>query len=458
MAGIGFVLRKLLKKNDITGIIQAYLHATLASSGPWLFTVLALGTFFAITGGYIAIDVLENFRVLLLYNFAFSLVIAAPMTMISTRYLADLIYREDLDDAPAMLLGSLILLYAIALPLVLSFYFYFTNLSFDLVLYTSINFLLISSVWQVAIFISAIKQYTGVTFSFIIGLFVAVFAAIVFAERYSEAGMINGFNIGLGLIFSSLVALVFSEYPKKCTFVFRLVHYFKKYWEYALGAFLYSIGIWVDKWIMWFSPEAIRLPNGLLMYPHYDSAMFVAYLTVVPAMSMFLISQETEFFEKYVQYFKNIQNHANYDKIVLNQHSLWACLLKQFRAIFILQSSICFMAIIAAPMIIEILGMNFIQIGIFRFGVLGAMFQVFVLFLTVILSYFDHRKSVLLVQGFFCLSNTVLSFISMKLGFEYYGYGYFLANLITFGLAATCLERYMRRLPYHTFVTNNPSI
>lgn len=458
MAGIGFVLRKLLKKNDITGIVQAYLHATLASSGPWLFTVLALGSFFMITGGYISNEILENFRVVLLYNFAFSLVISAPFTIVSTRYLADLIYREDVEDAPAMLLGTLVVLNLVALPVVTSFYLYFTNLSAEMVLYSTINFILIAGIWQVSIFISAIKQYTGVTFSFVFGMIIAVFAAIYFADFYSEEGMINGFNIGLAFIFSSLVALVFAEYPKKCTFMFRVVPYFRNYWELAAGALLYSIGIWADKWIMWFAPEATQLPVGLIMYPHYDSAMFVAYLTVVPAMSMFLISQETAFFEEYVNFFEDIQKHANYDKIEHNHQSLMNCLFEQSRGLLLLQGSICFMTILAAPKIFDLLGMNYIQLGMFRFGVLGAMFQVFVLFLTVILSYFDHRRGVLKVQAFFCFSNIGLSFLSREMGFAYYGYGYFLSNLLTFILATYYLERYLRFLPYHTFVTNNASV
>lgn len=458
MAGIGFVLRKLLKKNNLTSIVQAYLHATLASSGPWLFTVLALGSFFMITAGYLNHEVLENFRVVLLYNFAFSLVLSAPFSIVSTRYLADLIYRENVEDAPAMLLGTLAVLNLLALPMVVSFYVFFTNLTPEMVLYSTINFILIAGIWQISIFISAIKQYTGVTFSFVFGMIIAVFSAVSFASYYSEAGMINGFNIGLSFIFSSLVALVFAEYPKKCTFLFRVIPYFKKYWELALGALLYSIGIWADKWIMWFSPEAVQLPIGLIMYPHYDSAMFIAYLTVVPAMSMFLVSQETAFFEEYVKFFEEIQKHANFDKIVRNHNSLMNCLVEQSRSLLLLQGSVCFMTILAAPMIFDFLGMNYIQLGIFRFGVLGSMFQVFVLFLTIILSYFDHRKGVLKVQSFFFISNIVLSYISREMGFAYYGYGYFLSNLITFILAAYILERYLRHLPYHTFVTNNASV
>ena len=43
MAGIGFVLQKLASKDDLMGIFRAYFHSAMASTGPWLFTVLALG-------------------------------------------------------------------------------------------------------------------------------------------------------------------------------------------------------------------------------------------------------------------------------------------------------------------------------------------------------------------------------------------------------------------------------
>jgi len=458
MAGIGFVLRKLLKKDNLSGIVQAYLHATLASSGPWLFTVLALGSFFTITGSYVNFESLENFRVIILYNFGFSLVITAPLSVISTRFLADLIYRENVDDAPAMLLGTLLVLTCFALPIVAAFYLYFTNMEIELALFSIVNFILIAGIWQASIFISALKQYTGVTFSFVLGMILAVLAAVCLSDVFSENGMLVGFNLGLSFIFASLVALIFAEYPKRCTFLFRVIPYFRKYWELALGGLAYSLGIWVDKWIMWFAPEALTLSNGMIMYPHYDSAMFVAYLTVVPAMAMFLINQETSFFEHYVKFYRDIQQHANFDKIEENHRNMMKSVFFSAQNLILLQGSICFLAILAAPKIINLLGMNYIQLGIFRYGVLGAMFQVFTVFITITISYFDHRRALCAIQILFLVSNVSLTYITRYMGFNYYGYGYFLSTLITFIVAAVIAERYLRKLPYYAFVVNNTSI
>jgi uncharacterized membrane protein len=42
MASIGFELRRLTQREDLMGVIQGYMHSALVSSGPWLFTVLAI--------------------------------------------------------------------------------------------------------------------------------------------------------------------------------------------------------------------------------------------------------------------------------------------------------------------------------------------------------------------------------------------------------------------------------
>ena len=41
MAGIGFELRRLLRKDTLLGLIRAYAYAGVISSGPWVFRLSA---------------------------------------------------------------------------------------------------------------------------------------------------------------------------------------------------------------------------------------------------------------------------------------------------------------------------------------------------------------------------------------------------------------------------------
>ena len=42
---------------------------------------------------------------------------------------------------------------------------------------------------------------------------------------------------------------------------------------------------------------------GLVHAPLYDSAMFIAYLAIIPALALFVTHVETSFFEKYRAYY-----------------------------------------------------------------------------------------------------------------------------------------------------------
>src|SRR4051812_23552487 len=252
MAGIGFILRKLYRQDNLSGFFKVCLHSVVSSTGPWLFTVLALGTIGMIGKNLVTVDVLLDFRSILIYNFSFSLIISGPVFMIATRYLADCIHRRDVSTATGMLVGALTLLWVVELIAASIFYFFFTKLSVYMAMSAVINFLLVSAVWLVSIFISALKNYQLITRTFFVGMLVSVFASTEFAVEYGAAGMLNGFSMGICVIIGLLIANVLAEYPYSFIQPFAFLKYFRKYWEIAISGLIYNMAIWVDKWIMWF--------------------------------------------------------------------------------------------------------------------------------------------------------------------------------------------------------------
>jgi len=128
------------------------------------------------------------------------------------------------------------------------------------------------------------------------------------------------------------------------------------------------------------------------------------------------------------------------------------------RSILVIQGVLAFLFILMAPQIFERLHMFFVQLGIFRLGVLGSFFQVLILFATIILSYFDCRRTNMWIFVFYLASNTILTLIFMQQGYAFYGYGFFLASALTFFLAAALLLSHVRKLPYHAFISNNNSV
>jgi uncharacterized membrane protein len=99
----------------------------------------------------------------------------------------------------------------------------------------------------------------------------------------------------------------------------------------------------------------------------------------------------------------------------------------------------------------------FKEIGVFRFGALGACLHVLAMFTMVFLSYFDFRKPVMTLNVIFLLANFTFTWLCADY-FALHGMGYFLAAALTFVLAMGCLVYNLKRLAYGAFITNNPSI
>ena len=97
MAGIGFELRKLLRKESYSGLIQAYAYAGIISSGPWVLSIvgiLAIGLLSSTTAGTSLL--VGQFQVSVTYLMASSLVLTGIIQLGFTRFIADDVVRHPL--------------------------------------------------------------------------------------------------------------------------------------------------------------------------------------------------------------------------------------------------------------------------------------------------------------------------------------------------------------------------
>lgn len=458
MAGIGFALRRLARRDDLLGVLQGYAHSAFITSGPWMFTILALAGINLIGRDLVGMEQLSLFRVVVIYNFGFSVVFTGPLVLVATRYLADAIYARQVDAAPGMLLATLGLAYGIAALTAGPFYPLLSGLPGPVMLGGLVNFFLVCGIWVLSIFLSALKDYVAVTVAFGVGMIGGMVATMVLGAFHGAAGMVWGFSLGMAVIQFGLIARIFAEYPYRVTRLFAFLGYFRRYRDLAVIGMAANLAVWSDKWIMWFVPEREVVSGAMVVYTAYDSAMFVAYLTTLPALTLFTVNIETRFFEHYQGFYRDIQKHATYDQIARNHRAIIGALLDSSRNLIILQGAVCAVCIFLAPVIIGAVGLQYQQIGMFRFGVLGAFFQVLFLFCTVILAYFDLRARNLTVQLVYLASNTGFTLLFSRMGFAWYGYGYFLSSLLAFALAYLMVADAVRRLPYFAFVANNPSV
>lgn len=456
MAGIGFALRELIRKDNLVGPLQGYLLAVFITCGPWLFTVFCL---LAVQLQIFSTNVpLDKYYAVISYNFSLSMVASAPVVWVMTRYLADGIFLKKLHSLSGTLLPALACQYLIGLFFIVPFYASSDSLSPMFKFIAILNYFLIVSVWVTGVFLTVLKDYLTYVTMFALGMVIALIGGWFLGKYWGAEGLLCSFNLGITVILFSMLARIFNEYPlKKDPLTF--FSYFKRYWDLAVIGLLATAGIWIDKWVMWIAaPERIHVADIMIFYPDYDHAMFIAYLIMIPAIAIFFVTTETGFFEKYNAFYQDIKNHATYEQICVNHAELKRYLIAASRNIIVLQGAVTAAAVFLGPKIIEIVGGQNVQIAMLRQGILGSFFHVMLMLVTIVFAYFDLRRLNLAIQLLFLILNGSLTYLTITQGFSYYGYGYFLAAFITFIIAYILATMALHNLPYLTFIKNNPSI
>jgi uncharacterized membrane protein len=457
MAGIGFVLRDLNRSGTLIGLARAYGHGVIVAAGPWLFTILCLGAINIFALPYSDPAKLAMTRIIIVYNFAFSLIISGPFVMTNTRYLADRIFVKEVREIPGMLLGSMLLVFiAEGIPGII-FYGFVTDMPPVLRVLSIINLLTCGGVWVSMLFLTTLKNFRAVTSAFGFGM-LSAFAITIGGVHFGVNGLVASFTAGLIVILYTLISEIFVEYPFPVTKPFAFLAYFRKYWDLALSGLLYNLAIWADKFVMWFSPQHNTLARVMISYPAYDGAMFMAFITFIPGMTLFLVSAETRFYEEYSRFYNDIRNKANFSDIKANQRRIIGVIYEIVREVTTLQAIICAVVILLAYQVIDLTSHDYTELGIFRFGVLGVLFHALLLFTSIFVIYFDMRRLLCLIYAIFFVTNAVFSLISMKMGFIFYGFGYFAATLVSFLAAFILFIWRIGKLPYLTFVGNNQSV
>ncbi len=455
MAGIGFALRRLAGQDSLSAGLRSQLHAITVTSGPWLLTVLALGVVEVFAREPLGQEAYRVFSSVIVYNFAFSLVIAAPIAMVVTRRLADMLFARDVSEATGMLMGSLATVFAIQVAIGVPFYGYLVDLEPVERLLALACFLLVGGIWLASAFLSALKSYGSITAAFAFGMAVSATLSVWLAREHGSVGLLAGFTAGMAVLLFSLIARVLAEYPAPALRPFAFLPAMSGYWELAVAGLLLALGLWVDKWIMWFAPGQLVVAGMMPTHPTYDSGMFLACLTMAPGAAMFLVMVETRFFEAYLRYHRAIATHATAEEITRHHAAILQVLGSGFRKVAVVQAAVCYLAILAAPGLIGMARGGAELVPTFRYGALGALCHGLLISVVAVLAYFDLRRDLVHVAAIFLILNGGLTWAALGLGVGYAGYGYFLAALLSLAFACVIAVRRLLHLPYVTFIANN---
>lgn len=452
MAGIGFRLRRMLDQESYLATIQAYLFAALISTGPWLITILILGLISIMQPVTFPFTAFDTFRLTIIYVYAFSLIVFGIIQMPLTRYLADLLYTHDLRMYLPTYLGALIVVGVVQFTIGGTAVFAFTEWSFTYAAHALILYVVVSFIWVAMIFITTARDYYSISIAFLVGGTVSLGGSYWLGSGSSMEGYLIGYTLGQVVIFLLLTVRLASEFRSEHAISFEFLRYLRRYPTLVIVGFTYNLAIWVDKMLFWFSPVGRHVDGFLHACALYDVPMFVAFLTIVPSMSLFLIRIETSFYKSYIGFYGAIVGKSNLPTIRKQKEDMIDTIKLSILRLLKLQGTIALVSILVVPYLIDLLPLTWLQMNILRVGILGAFLHVLFLLLSILLMYLEFRQEVMWLTFVFLFGNLIATRITLNLGIAFYGYGYLVACFLALAAGVWVLEYRIRDLEYTVFV------
>lgn len=461
MAGIGFELRRILNRGTLTSLMSAYGYAGVIGSGPWVLSILgilAVGVLVRLVAGLdTASPAIAQFQVSITYLIAGSLILTGPLQLSYTRFVADRMFEQRNDlvlpNFHGVQLGVTWVAGSIGLGCAL-FLFAGTPIAYRVLMMA--GFVLLSNIWIATVLLSGLKHHRAILLLYALGYGVSVLAAIVLArllpERALEA-LVGGFVLGQAVLLAGMLGLIVREFPSDRFMAFDFFRRSQHFRTLMWTGLAYNVAVWVDKLMFWFfGPTSQAVIGPLRASLIYDLPIFLAYLSIIPGMAVFLLRLETDFVDYYDAFYDAVREGGSLAMIERLRNGMVESARIGLLEIIKIQTIATLLAIVAGEKLLEVVGISTLYAPLLNVMTIGAGTQVVLLGILNVLFYLDRRGLALtLVSASFVL-NAVLTAITLWLGPAWYGYGYAGSLLIVAVGGLWLLDRVFEQLEYRTFM------
>jgi len=457
MAGIGFELKKIYKKEGVSHSMLGALYSATITVGPTIVVILTILLLYFVLGmNDVSTAERELLSSTILYVFIFSVSLDAPFNSVFSRYLSDKFYDEDADNIlPSYYMGLLLvsaLGMLMALPVMWSLYFRGgVDLPFILgayVLWASAVILFFSITY-----LHATKDYKIIAVFFFAAMVIGALTAVSL-NWLGICDRIHSIMYGLALGF---FVIAFCEFAYIRNY-FRVdggdytgcLQYLKKYKNLFFTNLFYILGLYIHNFVMWTTPGHIIVANTLVSHMAYDMASCLAMFSNISTTVIFTVTAETEFHETYQKYMEAVIG-GTYRLIQKNKRIMFNTLSTQLAQIFSLQLAITCITYLFLHIFGLSLGFSSMTMSIYPV-LTAAYIGVFMMYcLIVFLYYFDDTWGSLMTSIVFFMGTLIGMIFSKDLQPAFYGTGLFVGMFLGFAFAFFRLRMLERNFETHIF-------
>lgn len=459
MAGIGFELKKMFAKKGLLATLRAYGYAGVVCIGPMILGVLLLLGIRIIAGFGNATDFeKELLNSMVTYSLLFSMILTNAFSMVTTRYASDQLYMEAKEKVMPSFWGS------IAIMLVLGGICYggflmFAGISLTYKVLCLILFSELVVVWTEMNYLTAIKDYQGIMYTFLFALIFAWLAGYGFVSLGMEVitALMVAVCIAYGIMACWYYYLLIGYFPAGNCSGFYFLRWFDKYPQLSgIGIFM-GIGLFGHFVIMWTGPIGSRIMGAFYGAPAYDTPALLAFLSILITTINFVTSVEVNFYDKYKNYFAMFNDGGSIQDIEQAEREMKSCLRRELTYTFTKQLFVTIVFVVLGTILLPSLplGLNENTLGIFRILCMGYAFYAIGNCMMLMQLYFSDNKGALISSAVFGILSCVVTIITRDWGIKYYGVGFLVGGIAFAIVSMLLLWGYIRNIMYHV-LSNQP--
>ena len=168
MAGIGFELRRLLRKNTLLGLVEAYAYAGIIGSGPWVFSIIGILLVGIFSASIVVPSILvTQFQTSVTYLVASSLILTGLVQLAFTRFVSDRLFEKKREVILPNLNGLMLIVVMVASVIgTFCLFILLPELGLLYRLLMLAGFVLMCAVWVMTVFLSGMKRYKAIVILF----------------------------------------------------------------------------------------------------------------------------------------------------------------------------------------------------------------------------------------------------------------------------------------------------
>nr|MBX2825866.1 exopolysaccharide Pel transporter PelG [Gammaproteobacteria bacterium] len=399
----------------------------------------------------------EQFTTSVTWMMGASLVLTGLLQLVFTRFIADRLFEGRESLVNPNLLGAILLTTMVSGGLGVGLMFLLFHETFAYEILMLANFVTLSNIWIVVIFVAGLRRFKLILLSFLAGYSTTVILSILLLPL-GLPGLLLGLLAGHSVLLFSMLAIVLPEYPVTRALGFEFLRR-NQVFPILIGVgFFYNLGIWIDKLLFWLTPATSEVVIGPLRASViYDLPIFLAYLSIIPGMAVFLLRIETDFAEAYDGFFRAVRGHATLQEIEMLGNSMVVSVREGLFQIIRVQGVTVLLLYLMGPTLIAWLGISENYVHLYYIDLVGVAAQVLMLAVLNVSFYLDRLRDAFVLTLTLLVTNTVFTWISIQMGPAWYGYGFGISMTVTAILGFFMLSRVLDTLEFRTFMAERPA-